>query len=68
MVHGGTRSATTYFGTPDENYVDENGMPIEPPPADEIQDPEPQPSEEDVGVPAQLDQKWLDGVLGRERR
>ena len=57
-----------YFGTPDENYVDENGMPIEPPPADEIQTPEPQPSEEDVRAPEQLDQKWLDGVLGRERR
>ena len=56
-----------YYGTPEQNYVDENGMPIEPPPADEIQTP-PEPTEEDVRAPEQLDQKWLDGVLGRDQR
>jgi penicillin-binding protein 1A len=56
-----------YYGTPDENYVDENGMPTQPPPADEIPTP-PQATEQDAPATDTLDQKWLDGVLGRERR
>jgi len=56
-----------YYGTPDEAYVDENGMPLNPPPADEIPTP-PATGEEDYPAPANLDQRWLDGVLGRERR
>jgi penicillin-binding protein 1A len=56
-----------YYGAPDENYVDENGLPVNPPPADEIPTP-PQADEQDQPTTDSLDQKWLDGVLGRERR
>jgi penicillin-binding protein 1A len=67
-----------YFGNVDEgHFVDENGLPIEAP-----SDPTPQPAPPspalpvrglpptipapDTEAPQQLDQKWIDGVLGRD--
>jgi penicillin-binding protein 1A len=48
-----------YFGAPDENLVDENGVgPAEP-------DAAAPPAEESIEAPPQLDQQWLDGVLNR---
>jgi penicillin-binding protein 1A len=45
-----------YFGTPEQPWVDENGLPIEPPPtAGETAD----------DGSATLNEQWLDGVLGR---
>jgi penicillin-binding protein 1A len=53
-----------YFGNADEGtYVDENGLPIEPEPGTRAPEPDVNP---DVQVPQQFDQKWIDGVLGRE--
>ena len=53
-----------YFGNADESvYVDENGVPIEPEPGARGPEPDVNP---DVQVPQQFDQKWIDGVLGRE--
>ncbi len=53
-----------YFGNADEQiYLDENGVPIEPGP--NMQEPEPEINP-DVQVPQQFDQRWIDGVLGRE--
>ena len=53
-----------YFGNADEQiYLDENGVPIEPEPS--VREPEPD-ANPDVQVPQQFDQKWIDGVLGRE--
>jgi len=55
-----------YFGNVDEGqFVDENGAPIdEAPPTP----PEPTRRPPDVEVPAQLDQKWIDGALGRDSK
>jgi penicillin-binding protein 1A len=53
-----------YFGNADDGtYVDEGGVPIEPEPGTRAPDPDVNP---DVQVPQQFDQKWIDGVLGRE--
>ncbi len=53
-----------YFGNADEQiYLDENGFPIEAEPGSQTPEPETNP---DVQVPQQFDQKWIDGVLGRE--
>jgi penicillin-binding protein 1A len=57
-----------YFGNPEQSFVDENGMPIEPPPTEG----DPYPSQEEAPAPAPapqtLDQQWLDGVLGKGGR
>ena len=45
-------------------YVDENGVPIEPEPGAGMPEPDVNP---DVQVPQQFDQKWIDGVLGRDQ-
>jgi penicillin-binding protein 1A len=57
-----------YYGAPDQNqaYVDENGMPIQPPPAEGGQAPPPA-GQQDEAAPQALDQRWIDGALGRER-
>jgi penicillin-binding protein 1A len=48
-----------YFGAPDENLVDENGIgPAEP-------DQAAAPGEQQIEAPAKLDEHWLDGVLDR---
>ncbi len=53
-----------YFGNADETeMLDESGQPIGPDTGTEPGRPEPGP---DVEVPQKLDQKWVDGVLGRE--
>ncbi len=53
-----------YFGNADEGtLVDDGGVPIEPEPATRGAEPDVNP---DVQVPQQFDQKWIDGVLGRE--
>ena len=54
-----------YFGTPDESYVDENGLPIGPPPPG---DEPAYPSDQDGAATGTLDQQWIDGVLGRGDR
>ena len=60
-----------YFGAPDNGesppLVDENGLPIARPDGQAQDDPAP-PTEADSQPPANLDQQWLDGVLGRGRR
>ena len=54
-----------YFGNADEgSYVDESGVPIDPEPG--TRDPAPDVNP-DVQVPQQFDQKWIDGVLGRDQ-
>jgi penicillin-binding protein 1A len=45
-----------YFGTPEQPWVDENGLPIEPPPTG---------GETADDGSATLNEQWLDGVLGR---
>jgi penicillin-binding protein 1A len=69
----------TYFGEPDQSFVDENGeaLPIPntperrydpslPPPAGvPVIEPPAQPAERDLEVPEPVDPRWLDGVLGR---
>ena len=53
-----------YFGNVDEiEQLDENGQPILPEPGVSGPPPEVNP---DVEVPQKFDQKWVDGVLGRE--
>ncbi|MDB5715127.1 MAG: family penicillin-binding protein [Sphingomonadales bacterium] len=55
----------TYFGNVDEGqFVDENGAPI-----DRGADPnDPQaPRQPDIQAPAELNQKWIDGVLQRDQ-
>ncbi|QUT06097.1 PBP1A family penicillin-binding protein [Sphingobium phenoxybenzoativorans] len=58
----------TYFNQPDNGqFVDENGMPIERSQSDDSADPS------DTGttpyeVPARIDQRWIDNVLGREKK
>jgi penicillin-binding protein 1A len=53
-----------YFGNADDGlYIDENGVPVEPEPGARSPEPDINP---DVQVPQQFDQKWIDGVLGRE--
>lgn len=54
-----------YFGNADDGiYVDENGVPYDPPPgARDSAAPNP-----DIEAPQQFDQKWIDGVLGREEQ
>jgi len=57
-----------YFGEPDQYFVDENGQAVQQPDrtAPAPVDPEaPDPGQQDVQAPADLDQQWLDGVLGR---
>jgi penicillin-binding protein 1A len=52
-----------YFGNADETeLLDENGQPIGP---DPTSGPPPDVNP-DVEVPQKLDQKWVDGVLGRD--
>jgi penicillin-binding protein 1A len=55
-----------YFGNADEGqFVDDNGMPIEPEaPAPRAEPERPAPSP-DVPAPEQLDQRWIDRVLKR---
>ena len=59
-----------YFGNVDEGqFVDENGSPIDE--GAERTAPEPTrqpPVNPDVQAPEQLDQKWIDGVLGRDQK
>jgi len=59
-----------YFGSPDQNLVDENGQAIAPPPGTDEgaaqpspDDQPPPPQQQQVEAPQQLDEKWLDGVL-----
>ncbi|MGV3769776.1 MAG: penicillin-binding protein, partial [Sphingobium phenoxybenzoativorans] len=58
----------TYFNQPDNGqFVDENGMPIERAKSDDDTDPA------DAGTtpyeaPARIDQRWIDNVLGREKK
>jgi penicillin-binding protein 1A len=53
-----------YFGNVDEGqFVDDNGMPIEPEPSGSRAEPD--RAGPDVPVPEQLDQRWIDGVLKR---
>jgi len=54
-----------YFGNADDGqYVDENGQPA----AVEGEAPAVEPAQQpDVAAPAEMDQSWIDGVLGRER-
>jgi len=52
-----------YFGRPDDYFVDENGVAINPDGAG-APPPEEDPGE-DVEAPEQLDEQWLEGVLGR---
>ncbi|MEO8722053.1 MAG: PBP1A family penicillin-binding protein [Sphingobium sp.] len=58
-----------YFGGPDDQkYVDDDGNPVDPQPhADTIPDTRPDQSPDSADTPAQIDQKWLDNVLGREK-
>ncbi len=53
-----------YYGSPDESFVDENGVArSDAPPRDDAgPDDQPPPEPEQ-----QLDQQWLNGVLGRQR-
>ncbi|MET0269028.1 MAG: PBP1A family penicillin-binding protein [Sphingomonas sp.] len=55
-----------YFGAPDESFVDEDGVGAggEAAPPREEAAPE---GEQDVEAPEQLDEQWLNGVLGRQR-
>jgi penicillin-binding protein 1A len=54
-----------YFGNADEvEQLDENGQPILPEPGAAVPVPESNP---DVEAPQKFDQKWIDGVLGREQ-
>src|SRR3546814_5992250 len=57
-----------YFGEPDNGmYVDENGMPLESEPGTETDMPaEPAEQTPETTTSPRLDQKWIDGVLGRE--
>ena len=57
--------AEAYFGSLDEQ-LDENGQPIQPDlgPAN----PEPVDPNPDVEAPQKMDQKWIDGVLGRDAK
>jgi penicillin-binding protein 1A len=48
-----------YFGAPDENLVDENGI------GPDETEPAATPDEQRIEAPAQLDEQWLDGVLNR---
>jgi penicillin-binding protein 1A len=53
-----------YFGNADEGtYIDESGVPVEPNPDARAPEPEVNP---DIQVPQKFDQKWVDGVLGRD--
>src|SRR3546814_15168946 len=58
----------SYFGEPDNGmYVDENGMPLESEPGTETDMPaEPAEQTPETTTSPRLDQKWIDGVLGRE--
>ncbi|WP_188062898.1 transglycosylase domain-containing protein [Sphingobium sp. KCTC 72723] len=65
-----------YYGTPDGTseggmMVDENGLPIERPRAEEPQgqdDPELEVDPEERAPPQRIDQQWIDNVLGRDRQ
>ncbi|HWW65552.1 MAG TPA: PBP1A family penicillin-binding protein [Sphingomonadaceae bacterium] len=53
-----------YFGAPDENLIDENGVG----PADDALypgGPQAPPAEEHIEAPPRLDEQWLDNVLHR---
>jgi penicillin-binding protein 1A len=55
-----------YFGNADDGvYVDENGVPYDPPPGARAGGASPNP---DIEAPQQFDQKWIDGVLGRDEQ
>ena len=57
-----------YFGQPDESFVDENGIgPVEVAPAPREGADAPPEGQQDVQAPEQLDEQWLNGVLGRTR-
>lgn len=58
-----------YFGAPDdERYVDEDGNPVSSGAIDSPE-PRPEPRDEPQEEPsAKIDQKWIDTVLGREKR
>lgn len=53
-----------YTNSSDQPMVDENGLPINPETSDDYLQPQPEraPPQEN---PQQLDQQWIDGVLGR---
>jgi penicillin-binding protein 1A len=54
-----------YFGNADDvEQLDENGQPILPEPGAGVPAPDANP---DVEAPQKFDQKWIDGVLGREQ-
>jgi penicillin-binding protein 1A len=55
-----------YFGNPDETFVDENGV-APPPSAVNPEGDGPAAGQQDVEAPEQLDEQWLNGVLGRTR-
>ncbi len=56
-----------YFGQPDESFADENGIGREEA-APAPRDPDAAPDgQQDVQAPEQLDEQWLNGVLGRQR-
>jgi penicillin-binding protein 1A len=57
----------TYFNQPDNGqFVDENGMPIERQ-SDDSADPS-DPGTTPYEAPARIDQRWIDNVLGREKK
>ena len=66
-----------YYGSPDGEaeggmMVDENGLPIERPRrsarGEEADDQQMEIDPEDRPQPQQLDQQWIDNVLGRDRQ
>jgi penicillin-binding protein 1A len=57
-----------YFGNPEQSFVDENGMPIEPPPTEGDAYPSQEEAPAPAPAPQTLDQQWLDGVLGKGGR
>ena len=55
-----------YYGGPDQSFVDENG--VAPPQAEPaLRDDATPTGQQDVTAPEQLDEQWLNGVLGRQR-
>ena len=55
-----------YYGGPDQSFVDENGIAPEQAEPAPREDAAPE-GQQDVTAPEQLDEQWLDGVLGRQK-